>query len=183
MQKSTEERLTDIESGITRLVKTQGYVLRSLFILHKQSVLFTRSERSLTEFDESLGFAHRRMDRSLVLMFGAIAVVGIATSMSSLYFATLDRAFRVMSAVCFISVFGFFFLSFLEYRRANSQFQIATQKLTEAKEVVERVGEQVAASDEELGRVVAEWKELVPDDLVSESKNGTPEPKDSHDRD
>lgn len=182
MQKPTEERLADIESGITRITKMQGCVFRALLILHRISSLFGTSEQSLTGVEESLGFAHRRMDRSLVLMFGAIAVVGIATSMSSLYFATLDRAFRVMSAVCFISVFGFFFLSFLEYRRANSQFQVAEQKLTRTKEVVDIVRQEVAASDEELRQVVAEWKELVPNDLVSESKNGTPEPKDSHDR-
>jgi hypothetical protein len=182
VEKSTEERLADIESGITNLTKMQGCLFRALLILHRISSLLGRSERSLTELEESLGFAHRRMDRSLVLMFGAIAVVGIATSMYSLYFATLDRAFRVMSAVCFISVFGFFFFSFLEYRRANSQFHVAQQKLTQARGVVDLVGKEVAASDEELGQVVTEWKELVPDDLVSESSNGTPGPNDSRER-
>ena len=171
MQKSIEEHLAGIESSITRLVKTQGYVLRSLFILHKQSVLFTRSERSLTEFKESLESAHQRIDRSLVLMFGAITMMGVATSMLALYYATQRSFFIVASIVCFILVLVFVFFAFLEYRRSNSQFQVAEQKLTQAEEVVDIVGEEVAASDDDLAHVGAEWKELFPDDLVSEPKS------------
>jgi len=171
MQKSIEERLADIESGITRLTKMQNYVLRVLLILHKTSALLGRSEQSITEAKRSLESAHRRGDRFLVLMFGAIAVMSLATSTISLYFTTLDSNFIVMSIVCFILFFVLLLFGFLEYRRENRQFQVAEQKLTQAEEVVDIVGKEVAASDEDLAQVVAEWKELVLDDLVSEPKS------------
>lgn len=173
MQKSNEERLADIESGITRLVRTQGYVLRSLFILHKQSVSFTRSERSLTQFKESLESAHQRMDRSLVLMFGAITMMGVAASMVALYYATQRSSYIVVSIVSFISVFVLIFFGVLESRRSDKQLQAAEQKLTQTENVVDRVGEEIAASNKELAEIVAEWKELtaVPDDLASEPKS------------
>jgi len=173
MQKSNEERLADIESSITRLVMAQGYVLRSLLILHNISVSFTRSERSLTEFKESLESARQRADRSLVLMFGAITMMGVAASMVALYYATQRSSYLVISIVSFISVFVLIFFGVLESRRSNSQFQIAEQKLTQTENIVDRVGEEVAASDKELEQIVAEWKELipVPDDLESGPKS------------
>ena len=171
MKKSAEERLTDIEGGITRLTKMQGYLLRALIILHKTSAFFGRSERSLTEFRESLEFYHRHRDRFLALVFGAIAVLSLGTSTMALYFTTQNSNFIVMFIVCFILFFVLLFLGVSEYRHANSEFQIATQKLTQAGEVVDIVGKEVAASNEELAQVVAEWKELVPDDLVSEAKS------------
>ena len=171
MKKSTEERLADIESGITRLNKMQGCVFEALLILHKTSALLGRSEQSLTEAKRSLESAHRRGGRFLVLMFGAIAVMSLATSTISLYFTTLNSNFIVMSIVCFILFFVLLFFGFLEYRRANRQFQVAEQKLTQAEEVVDIVREEVVASDEDLAQVGAEWKKLVPDDLVSEPKS------------
>jgi len=170
MKKPTEEHLADIESGITKLIQAQGCILRSLFILHKQSILFTRSERSLTEFKESLESAHRRMDRSLVSMFGAVTVIGIGASMLALYYATRHSSFMITSIGCFISVFVLIFFGFLDYRRSNSQFQAAEQKLTQTENIVDGVGEEIAASTKELAQIVAEWKELFPDDSVSEPK-------------
>jgi len=170
MKKSNEERLTDIGSSITRLAKMQGCVFKALLILHKTSGLFGKSEQFFTEANVSLESYHRHGDRSLTLMFGAIAVMGIATSMLAVYFTTLNSNFVVMSTVCFISFFILLFFGFLEHRHANSQFQIARRALTEAKEIVVIVRETVAASDKDMTHVVAEWKELVPDDLVSEPK-------------
>ena len=99
--------------------------------------------------------------------------MGVAASMLALYYATRHSVFIVTSIVCFISVFVFIFFGFLEYRRSNSQFQVAEQKLTRTEKVVDSVREEVAASDEELAQVVADWKELtpVPADLVSEPKS------------
>jgi hypothetical protein len=182
MQKSIEERLADIESSITRMTKMQGCMLRVLLILHKTSLLFGRSERSLTEVEQSLESTDRGMDRFLVLFFGAITMLGLATSMLSLYFATMDATARVLSIVFSILALVWFILGFLEYRRVRSQFRGAKKKLTQTEEVVESIEKEVAAANDNLAQIVAEWKELVPDDLATKSGNGTPEPKDSHDK-
>jgi Ca2+/Na+ antiporter len=172
MQKSIEERLTDIENGITRLTKMEGCVFGALLILHKTSALFITSEQSLTEAKVSLEFYHRHGDRFLALMFGAIAVLSLAYSAMALYFTTLNSLFMVMFILCFILFLVLLSFGGKEYHHANSQFRVAEQKLTQAKEVIDTVREEVVASDKELAQIVAEWKELtpVPDDVVSKPK-------------
>lgn len=182
MQKTIEERLADIESSLTRLTKMQGCVFGALLILHKTSALFGRSERALTSVEESLEPIHRGMDRYLIFMFGGITMLGVAISMTSLYLVTLDFVFKVLSIVFSILTLVSFFFGFWEYSQVRRQHQEAKRKLTQAGEVLVGVEKEVAATDNDLAQVLAEWKELALDELVNKSGNDTPGPKDSHDR-
>lgn len=182
MQKSIEERLADIESGITRLTKMQGCMLNALLLMEETSMLIRRTELSVTSAKESLKSINQGMDRFIVLFFGAITMLGIATSMLSLYLVTLDFTARVLSIVFPILALVCFFLGFLEYRRASSQIRVTRKTFAQRGEDSASTREEAKAIDDALAQILAEWKELVPDDLVSESRNGTSGPKDSHDR-
>ena len=182
MQKPIEERLGDIESDIARLTKMQGYVFRLLLLLRKTVHLFEARVATSDLITTSRESYHQSENHFLVLMFGGITAVGVAASLLALYFATLRSVFIYTSAVLFILCFVLFILGFLEYRYIKSQIRKAKEKTAQTKEVINTIKEGEATLDEELARVLAKWKELVPDDLVSESSNGTPEPKDSHDR-
>jgi uncharacterized membrane-anchored protein len=182
MQKSTEERLADIESGITRLTKMQGCVLEVLLVMQKTSMLLRRTERALTSVEGSLEPAERDMDRFLVLFFGSMTMLAIAISLSVVNSATPNFSARVLSIVFSILALAFFIIGFFEYRRASGRVREAKKKLTQTDEVLESAEEEATALGDDLAQVSAEWKKLVPDDLATKSGNDTPGPKDSHDR-
>ena len=97
MKKSTEERLADIESGITKLTKVQCCVFKTLLILHKRSWMRERLEGSVTSVQASVEHVGQIVDHSYVLMFGSMAVLGVSVSMQAIYYATQDLFFRAMS--------------------------------------------------------------------------------------
>lgn len=171
MQKSIEGRLTDIESGITRLTKMQGCVFGVLLILHKTSVLIERSERAMPSVKESLEPVHRGTDRPLVFMFGGVAALGVAISMASLYLATLNFGFKVLSVVFPILALVLLLYSFFDSRQTSSQLRGAHKIQAQTAEDFKSAEKEKAAIDDDLEQVLAEWKELVPDDLVSEPKS------------
>ena len=182
MKRSTEERLADIESGITRLTKMQSCMFNALLTMHKASSLINRAERAVSFFGVPLESINQSINRSLVFMFGAMTLMGVAVSMSSLFSATQRLAFRVTTIGLGVVALVFLIYAFLQYRSADNQIQGAKKKLTQTYEGFESFGKEATAVDDALTQASAEWKELVPDDLVSESSNGTSEPKDSHDR-
>ncbi len=182
MQKSTEERLADIENGITRLIRIQRYVPRMLIILQRISGAFIESELSITELKMYLESYHRHGDRFLAFMFGAIAAMSLGTSTIALYFATMNSNFIGMFTVCFILFFVLLFFGFREYRREKSEHQEFEQTFAKHQRAIDRIEERLEELTDDLAQIVDEWNELVPDDLVSEPRNGTPRPKDSHDR-
>ena len=182
MQKSIEERLADIESGITGLTKMQACALKVLSTLHQKSLLTKRSEQALTLGKESIESVRQNADRYLILMFGGITVMGVAISMASLYLATSNFAAKVLAIVYPILALVFLFSSFFDARKTRSQLREAEKMVTQTVEDLESAKEEMAAVDNDLAQAFAEWKELAHDDLVSESSNGTPELKDSHDK-
>jgi hypothetical protein len=184
MKKSIEERLADIESDIARLTKMQGCVLKVLLILHKTSSSTKRSEGALTLSKVYIESAHRSVDYFLMFFFGTISATGFVTSMYSLYFATLDIVYRVFAIVFSVLTLVLIFFTFLRYRRTSSQLREAEKMMTQTVEVVDSVAEEMAAADDNLAQALAELEELnlAPDDLASESRNGTSGPKDSYDR-
>ena len=171
MQKSTEERLADIESNINRLTKMESCVFKALLILRKTVQLFETRESTSTSVIVSLESYRQHGNRFLALIFGAITVMAFGTSMLALYFATLNSNLIVMFIVCFVLFFVLFLFGFLEYRSANSQYREGKKELTQTKEIIDIVRKEEAVLDDALAQVVAEWKKLIPDDLVSEPKS------------
>lgn len=171
MKKSTEERLADIESGITRLTKMQGCVFNVLLILHNMASLIEKSELALNSGEVSLESINQIMNRSIVFMFGAMSLMGVSVSMTSLYLITQELAFRVVTIVVsvFAVVLGIYAVS--QYRRASSQIRVARKTFAQRGEDLASTKEEAKALDAKLAQALAEWKELVPDDLVTESKS------------
>lgn len=171
MQKSIEERLADIESGITRLTKMQGCVLKVLLILDKKSSVIKRSEGAFTLSKESIESSHRSKDRLYIFFFGVISAMAFTTSVFSLYHATQDMFFRVFTIVFGVLTLVLVLLMLLQYRRSSSQSREAEKVSAQSGEYLASAGKEEEALDAELAQALAEWKELVPDDLVSEHKS------------
>ena len=168
MQKSTEERLANIESSITRLTKMQDCVFKALLILHKTFELFEKREEAFDSVVLSMKSAHRRMDRSLPFMVGSIGILGFIASMYFENSATMDFIIRVMLILIGIAALALFFYGLSQFHRARSEFQEIKMELTQKGEVVPGAREEKRTLDDELAQVEAEWKELVPDELISE---------------
>ena len=171
MQKSTEERLAGIESSITRLTKMQGCVFNVLLVMHKISTLISRTEWYMSSLKESVESTSQNMGYAITFMFGTIAMMGITVSMSTLYSATKDFSFMVLCIACFALTVFFLFLAFRYNRRASSQRKTSERELLQAREQAQSDKGEAAALDDALAQALAEWKELVPDDLVSEPKS------------
>jgi hypothetical protein len=184
MQKSTEERLADIESGITRLTKMQRCVFDMLLFLRKASVLGERAEQAFTSFEDSRGAFHRREDRGIVLLFGGVALVSLAISIYLLFSDTPDSGLRVAFLVFFFMALALMLFSVWELYRALRQHGAAQKTLIQTKEALERVREDEPAVNETLAQVLDEWNKLTValNDVVNKSGNSTPGPRDSQDK-
>lgn len=182
MKRSTDERLADIESSITRLTKMQDCMFHVLLTLHKASSLINRAERAVNFFEASIESINQSINHSLVFMFGAWTLMGIAVSMSFSFSATQRVTFRVTTIGLGVVALVLGIYAVLQYRRASSQIQEAKKKLTQTYEVFESLGKEGTTVDDALAQALAEWKELASDDLVSEARNDTSGHKDSHDR-
>jgi predicted signal transduction protein with EAL and GGDEF domain len=170
MEKSNEECLADIENSITRLTKMQGCAFRLLSVLRKTVHLFEARVAALTLITVSLEAYRQHGNRFLAFTFGAITVFGGSASLLALYFATEDPTFIRMSTVLFVLFFVLLILAVLEYRQMNSLLREAKKETILAKEITDAAKEEGVSLDEELAQVLAAWKKLVPDDLVSEHK-------------
>lgn len=170
MQKPTNEHLADIKSDISRLNKMQGCVFRLLLVLRKRAYVFEARVASSTLITVSLESYHQHGNRFLAFTFGGITVFGGSASLLALYFATQESAFIRMSIVLFVLFFVLLIFAVLDYRQMNSQLQEARKATTQAKEVADAASEEAVALNGELEQVLAEWKELVPDDLDGRSR-------------
>jgi len=171
MKKPTEERLADIESGIAKLTKMQSCVFNMLLALHKISALISRTEWATSSLKESVESASQNMNYALTFMFGTIAMIGIIGSMIALYLTTKDFFFRVLSIASLALAVFFLFLAFRYNRRASSQRKTFETELLQAREQAQSAKEEAVALDGALAQVLAEWKEIAPDNLVSEPKS------------
>ena len=171
MQKSTEERLADIESTISRLTKMQGCVFRLLLVLRKTVHVFEARVATSTLMTLSLESYRQHGNRFLAFTFGAITAFGGSASLLALYYAKQDSDFIGISAVLSVLFFVLLIFAVLEYRQMNSELRKAKKETAQAKEVIDAVREKGVTLDEELAQVLTEWKELVPDDLVNEPKS------------
>ena len=171
MKKPTEERLSEIENNITKLTKMQGCVFRLLLVLRKTVHVFEARVATSTLMTLSLESYRQHGNRFLAFTFGAITAIGGGASLLALYYSNQDSDFIRISTVLFILCFVLFIFAVLEHRQMNSELREAKKETTQAKEVVDAAREEALALDEELAQVLAEWKELVPDDSVSEPKS------------
>ena len=171
MKKSIEERLTDIESNVTRLTKMQGCVFNVLLLLDRASSLVNKSERAVSFYKVPLESIYQNVNHSLVFMFGAMAFIGVAATMFSLYLTTQDLSYRVAGIVVGIWGLATAIYAVLMHRRASSQIRGVKEKLTQTDESFESFKKEAASLDQALARILAEWRELVPDDLAGESKS------------
>ena len=174
MKKSTEERLANIQSDVIKLIKMQSHIFRVLSIVRKTVRLFEAREASATAALVSTESYHRLMNRSWVFIFGALTAISVANSVfaiSSIDFTALDFntkfvliTFYILGVICFAFAGS-------DYYRARSQSGEVKQELSRIKEVIDVAREEEKTIKDELARVLAEWKELVPDDSVNESKS------------
>lgn len=171
MQKSIEDRLTDIERSIDRVAKTQVVVLKVLLLMRKTSASFDRTDRSLNAVKESLEPIHRYRDRDLVLIFGVITVLGVGYALLSLYLTTRHVIYGALSIAYIVLVFVLIFRMFVESRRAGDQLREAEKMMTQASKDVKSLTEEEASLEDDLTQVAAELKELFPDNSVSEPKS------------
>jgi len=170
MQKSIEERLGDIESGITRLTKMQGCVFRLLLVLRKTIRVFEARVATSTLMTLSLESYRQHGNRFLAFTFGAMTALGGSASLLALYYAKQDSDFIRISTALLVLSFVLLIFAVLEYRQMNSELREAKKETTQAKELIDAAREDGVALNEELAQVLAEWKELFPDDSVSEPK-------------
>lgn len=171
MKKSNEERLTDIESGITRLTKMQDCVFNMLLVLDKMSKLISRAERSVYYLNESTEFTSQVVSSAFAYMFGAVTTMGISISLFALYFATKDLLFRALGIGSIALTLLLLFFVVRSNRHAGSQLKTTKSKLRQTMEQIQSAEEEVSELDDTLTQIVAEWKKLVPDDLVSKPKS------------
>jgi hypothetical protein len=182
MRELSEERLTNIESGIARLGKMQTCVFDMLLILRRISEAAERPEQALTSVERVEEYSRQRQDRGIVLIFGAIAVISLIIS-GSLFFADGEnRVIGVMLLAFSFVALGLILLGIRELYRSWRYWQMAGRRLAELDGIVERVNEDETAINNTLARILAEWKELAPDDSTSEFRNGAAESNDSHGR-
>lgn len=171
MQKSIDKRLADIESDITRFTKTQGCVFNVLLILYKMSSLVSRSEQAVVLGEVSLESANQIMNRSIVFVFGAMTLMGVSASMAALYFATRNPNFGVLAIACGIFALAASIYAVLQGRRAGGQLRVTRKISAQSGEDLAIAKKKAEALDDKLAQALADWKELIPDDLVSESKS------------
>lgn len=182
MQKSTEERLADIESGVTRLTKMQACVYEILRAQHKISTFIINQGGSLSSLEQSAESVHQIRNYSLTFMFGTIAALGISASMTATYPVTKDLLTGILGLSFWVLSLVFFVFSFRYHRLANRESKKINAVLSQKREKSQSVREEAASLDEALAQALAEWEELVPDDSISEFKNKATESNDSHDR-
>ena len=171
MEKTTEERLADIESGISRLTKMQGCMFNVLLILDKATSLSDRAERAVSSFEIPLSSVTDIANTSVVFMFGAFTMIGLSFALSSLYLTTQELAFRILAIVTGIVALALGIFAIFGHRTAKSQIKELKKKSTQTKEDYESFKKEAKALDAELAQALAEWKELFPDDLASEPKS------------
>jgi len=171
MQKSIEERLADIENGVTRLTKMQACAYDTLRTQHKVSTFIMDHDWSLSSLERSVDSASQVTNYALTFMFGTIAALGISASMSASYSVTKDLLTGILGLAFWVLSVVFFFFSFRYHRLANRQHKTINTELLQKREKSQSVKEEAAALDYALDQVLAEWKELVPDDMVSEPKS------------
>lgn len=171
MKKPNEERLSDIENGISRLIKMQDRMFNVLLILDKTTSLIDRAEQVASSFEIPLYTVTHTVNTSIVFMFGALTMIGLSVALSSLHITTQELAFKVVAIVIGIFALALGIYAILQYRSASSQIQGIKKKATQTEEVFDRFKKESAALDDALAQALAKWKELVPDDSVSEPKS------------
>jgi hypothetical protein len=171
MQKSTEERLTAIETSITRLTKMQGCVFNMLVFLRKASVLGERFEQTVALVKASGETYRWREGHGMVLLFGGVAMASLAISIHVLFPTAQDSGLRVSTLVFFSLAAAFMLFSLREFYEALRQDRVTKKYLNQMEEDLACIRENGPAINDTLSRVLAEWKELVPDDSVSEPKS------------
>ncbi len=168
MQKSIKERLTDIESDIIRLTKMQGCVFNMLVFLRKASVLIERLEQTFALVRASGETYRWRANIGMALLFGGVAMASLAISIDVLFPTAQDSSLRVLTLVLFFIAVALFPFSFWEIYEALRQDRATKKYLNQMDEDLALIREGAPAINDTLTRVLAEWKQLVPDDLVSE---------------
>ena len=169
MQKSVEERIAALESGINRVVKMQTCVFKLVQAEHRISTFINQREWDATSLKDSVESTHQYMNYSLTFMFGGVATWGISFSMLYAYSTTHNLVASVMTILTFIVGCISYFLAVRYNRLANRQRETTMNEFRQAQSL--NVTEQAAALDNELTQVLAEWKELVPDDSASEPES------------
>lgn len=171
MEKPTEERLADIESGITRLTKMHRCVFNVLLIVRATALLTESMELDLTRAAVSVESISKPVNRSIIFMFGAMTLMGVSVSMLALYHTTLDPAFRVATTILGLSALGLGIYAVFQYRRADSQIRVTEKTFAKIQEDSVSARESAKVLDDAIDQALAEWEELTPDDSVSESKS------------
>lgn len=171
MKKSNEERLADIECSITRLTKMHDCVFKVLSIQHKVFKLFEKREEAFNSSVLTIESAQRRVDRSLIFAFGGLGAAGVVASISSASSGTKDFVDITLLAFFYILAAVSFFYGVSEYRGGRNKVQEMRMEFMRAGEFVQGARKEKMVLDNELAQVEAEWRELVPDDLVSEPKS------------
>lgn len=171
MQKSIEERLSDIESDITRLTKMQGCVFNMLVFLRKASVLGEKLEQTIALVKASGETYRWREGHGMALLFGGVAMASLAISIHVLFPTAQDSGLRLSTLVFFSIAVAFILFSLWEFYEAWRQDRVTKKYLTQVEEDLACIRESAPALNDTLSRVLAEWKALVPDDLVSEPKS------------
>jgi hypothetical protein len=169
MEKSIEERMAAIENAINRVAKMQTCVFRLVQAQHRISTFIGHREWDTTSLKDSTEFAHRYMNYSLTYMFGGMAATGIGFSLLYAYSVAHDFLLRVAVILMLIVSCTSWVLA-VRYNRLASR-QRKTAESESGREQSLNIREQAATLDNELARVLAEWKELVRDDLPNEPKS------------
>lgn len=171
MQKSIEERLVDIDGGITRLNKMHRCVFDMLLLLWKARVFTQRPDQALASIERAQESSRRHEDRAIVFIFGGIAFLSLNISMD---LQSSNIQHPVIEAVSLVVPFMALILllyGLWELFRTWRQSRAARQELAQIGEIVERAKRDEKAINDTLARVLAEWKELAPDDSLDKLKS------------
>jgi hypothetical protein len=170
MQKSIEERIAALESGINRVVKMQTCVFKLVQAQHRISTFLDKTQWDMASVKDSVESVQQHMNNSVTFMFGSLATLGISLSMIYVYSGTHDFFARVSAIFTLILGSAFYVVAFRYNRLANKQRLAAKSELC-LRLQLPNIKEEAATLDEEMARVLAEWEKLVPDDSASKLKS------------
>ena len=139
MEKSIEERLSNIEDGIAKLMKIQ----RSGFGLLSTSVrllkLYERAQWTMTSAKQSLDPLHRHLDFMHIFLFGSMGYVGVGVSLLALAHTVNESFFKAMGIAFIVMAIGFNLYVIQKNRGARSKLRKTESKLTRTEDEIKRI--------------------------------------------
>lgn len=161
MKKSIEERLSNIEDGIAKLMEMQhgGFVLLSASV--RLLDLYERTQWIMTNTRQSLDPLHRHIDFMRAVLFGSMGYVGVGISLFALAHAVNDSFFKAIGITFFAIAIGCYFYAAWQNRGARRALCEVESKLTKIEPELERMEDELNDVEDGLEKAGDKWEGLI----------------------